>query len=169
MKKTNVQNLCRIALLCALAVSLSALEGIFTPLLPPGAKAGLSNIVVMFAAATAGLPATLAVVLFKAVFALATRGAVSALLSFTGGLGSALLLYLLFRFSGRLGIFGISMLGALTHSVLQLFASYFLYGEAIFAYLPILLLLSLPSGLITASLLRAASSLLRATPKHERK
>ena len=88
MKNSKARALCRLALLCALAVALSTLEGIFTPLLPPGAKAGLSNIIVMLAAMTAGLPATLAVVLFKSVFALIMRGTVSAFLSFAGGLGS---------------------------------------------------------------------------------
>lgn len=156
MKNTRIKALCRLALLCALAVALSALEGLFTPLLPPGAKAGLSNIVVMFAAMTASLPATLAIVLFKATFALITRGAVSFLLSLVGGVGSALLLYLLFRFSKRLGVFGISILGALSHSMLQILVSVLLYGVALYAYAPILLLLSVPSGLITAAALRAA-------------
>ena len=156
MKNSKARALCRLALLCALAVALSTLEGIFTPLLPPGAKAGLSNIIVMLAAMTAGLPATLAVVLFKSVFALIMRGTVSAFLSFAGGLGSALLLYFLFRFSKQLGLFGISVLGAICHSLLQLLASAALYGKAVFAYAPVLLLLSVPSGLITAAVLRAA-------------
>ena len=54
MKKTRVTRLCRLALLCALAIALSALEGIFTPLLPPFVKAGLSNVAVMLAAAFLG-------------------------------------------------------------------------------------------------------------------
>ena len=156
MKNTRIKKLCRLALLCALAIALSALEGIFAPLLPPGAKAGLSNVIVMFAAMTAGFPATLAIVLFKATFALITRGAVSFLLSLAGGLGSAILLYLLFRFSRRLGLFGISVLGALFHSLLQIAVSALLYGTAVFAYAPLLLALSVPSGLITAAALRAA-------------
>lgn len=165
--KRNAAFLTRTALLCALAVALSALEGIFTPLLPPGAKAGISNVIVMLAASLMGLPTTLVIVLVKAAFALLTRGVIAALLSFFGGLCSALLLWTLFRYARSLGVLGISILGAVTHSLAQLFGSYFLYGAAIFAYAPILLLLSLPSGAITAALLRAVRLLL--PPQNERK
>ena len=101
MKKKHTVRLVRTALLSALAVALSALEGVFTPILPPGAMAGISNVVVMLAAAYMGLPTTLAVVLFKSTFALLTRGAVSAFLSALGGLSSALLLWVLFRRESR--------------------------------------------------------------------
>lgn len=168
MKNTRVYVLCRLALLCAVAIAISALEGVFTPILPPGAKAGLSNVVVMLAADLYGLPAALAVALFKAAFALMTRGAVSAFLSLLGGVLSAVALWALFRFSRNLGIFGISLIGAVIHSTAQLFGTYLLYGAAIFAYAPILLLLSLPSGLITAALLRAASSLWRIRSQHKK-
>lgn len=159
MKNTRIYFLCRLALLCAMAIALSALEGIFTPVLPPFSKAGLSNVAVMLAAAFLGLPSALAVALFKAVFALLTRGAVSALFSITGGIASALLLWALFRYVRPLGVFGISILGALTHSSLQLLVSVLLYGKAILFYAPVTLLLSLPSGMITAALLSAGEHL----------
>ena len=160
MKNTNrVTALVRLALLCALAIALSALDGLFTPILPPGAKAGLSNTVVMLAASAMGLPSALLIVLFKAVFALATRGAVAALFSLAGGVASALLLFVLFRYARPLGTLGISLLGAVTHSAAQLAVSYFLYGAAVLAYAPVFLLLSVPSGAITAALLRAAEAI----------
>ncbi|MBE6568364.1 MAG: Gx transporter family protein [Ruminococcaceae bacterium] len=159
MKKTRVYFLCRLALLCALAIALSALEGVFTPLLPPFTKAGFSNVAVMLAAAFLGLPSALTVVLFKAAFALLTRGAVAAFLSLAGGASSALLLWLLFRYVRPLGVFGISILGAITHSAVQLLASTLLYGRAVLAYAPVMLLLSLPSGVITAALLSAGEHL----------
>ena len=155
MKRRETLTLARIALLCALAVALSALESIFTPVLPLGARAGLSNVVVMLAAVYMGLPATLAIVLFKVTFALLTRGAVSALLSLLGGLSSALLLLALFRYARPLGTLGISVLGAVTHSAAQLLGSCLLYGTGVLAYAPVLLALSLPSGAITATALRA--------------
>ena len=48
-------------LLAALALSFSFLEGLIPPIpvLPPGAKLGLSNIVVLYAAGSLGLPAAL--------------------------------------------------------------------------------------------------------------
>ena len=171
MKKTNVIFLCRLALLCAAALALSALEELFTPILPPGAKAGLSNTIVMLSAQALGLPSTFVIVLFKSIFALLTRGVVSAFLSLLGGFSSAFLLWALFRYTRRLGVLGISLSGALTHSLFQLLGSYLLYGAAIFAYAPVLLLLSLPSGVITAALLRAAEFIFsrRAAQTKERK
>ncbi len=159
MKNTRVYTLCRLALLCAAAIALSVLEGMLAPVLPLGAKAGLSNVVVMLAADMLGLSAALAVALLKAAFALLTRGVVSALLSLLGGVTSALLLWVLFRYARPLGTLGISTIGAVTHSTAQLFGSYLLYGTAIFAYAPLLLLLSLPSGAITAALLGALSKI----------
>ena len=169
MMKTRTRALCRLALLCALAIALSVLEMVFTPLLPPFAKAGLSNVAVMLAAAFLGLPSALGVALFKAVFALLTRGTVAALFSLSGGMASALLLWLLFRYARPLGVFGISVLGAVTHSAFQLFVSLLLYGRAISFYAPVLLLLSLPSGVITAALLSAGERLFLHYLPHKRK
>ena len=142
----------RIALLAALAIALGVLESVFTPVLPPGVKAGISNIAVMLAAAYIGLPSALLIALAKAVFALITRGVVAFGMSFCGGMLSALLLWLLFRYAKeRIGILGISMLGAFTHNLAQGVFALCLFGSAIFAYLPILVLLSVPCGLVSGA------------------
>ena len=159
MKKARIYFLCRLALLSALAIALSALEGVFTPVLPPFVKAGLANVAVMLAAAFLGLPSAVAVTLFKACFALLTRGVVASVLSLSGGLASACLLWALFKYARTLGVFGISVLGAVTHSALQLTVSTLLYGRAVWFYAPIMLLLALPSGVITAAVLRAGERL----------
>lgn len=151
--------LVRLALLSAFAIALSVLEGIFTPLLPPGAKAGLSNTATMLAASVLGLPSALFVALVKAGFALLTRGALSFVLSLAGGVTSAFVLWLLFRYARRIGVLGISILGALTHTLTQLFVSTLLYGHAVLAYAPILVLLTIPAGCITAALLRGTETL----------
>ena len=169
MKNKRITHLCRLGLLCALAIALSAFESIFTPLLPPFAKAGLSNVAVMLAASFLGLPSALAVVLFKAAFALLMRGAVAALFSISGGVASALLLWFLFRYVRFFGVFGISILGAVTHSAFQLLVSFLLYGNAILFYVPIALLLALPGGVITAALLSAGERLFLHYLPHQRK
>ena len=84
--------------LSALALALSAAEGFFTPVLPPGAKAGVSNIVVMYAAASLGLPSALVIALAKATFALLTRGVIAFGMSAAGGVLSALTLFFLFTY-----------------------------------------------------------------------
>jgi uncharacterized membrane protein len=58
-----------------------------------------------------------------------------------------------------LGVFGISTAGAFTHSAVQLLLSVLLYGRAVLFYAPVMLLLSLPSGVITAALLSAGERL----------
>ena len=76
-------------ILGGLCLALSALEGVLLPdiwFLPPGAKPGLSNIVVMFSARAIGAIPTLFIVLIKAVFALLTRGGTAFLMSLSGGL-----------------------------------------------------------------------------------
>ena len=63
-------------LLAALALTLSLLEGMLPPLpgMPPGAKLGLSNVVMMYAAGTLGLPFAMALAVIKGGFALLTTG-----------------------------------------------------------------------------------------------
>ena len=157
--KKRTAFLVRVGVLSALALALSVLEGVFTPVLPPGAKAGISNIVTMYAAFSLGLPAALSITLIKALFALATRGVVAFGMSAVGGLLSATALYLLFRFAKkRLGTLGISILGAAIHNLAQGFFAFIIFGNAILAYLPVLVLLSLPSGALTGAIMHAFRS-----------
>lgn len=153
MKRISVRRLTLLALWAAVAVVLSWLESRLplAPFLPPGAKAGLSNVVVMFLAAEVSLPAALAVAAFKALFALVTRGAVAALMSAAGGLLSATALWLAAR--SRLGCLGLGVTGAIVHNAAQLGAAALLAGPAVAWYAPALLLTGLASGGITALLL----------------
>lgn len=61
----------------AVAITLSFLEGLIptAAFMPPGAKAGFSNIAVMFAASEFGLIPALSVTLLKSLFVFLTRGA----------------------------------------------------------------------------------------------
>ncbi len=166
-KSERIQKITRLALLAALALALSALESVFTPILPPGAKAGLSNIAVMLAAASLGLPAALSLALLKAIFALLLRGMLAFFMSLFGGAFSALVLFLLFRFTGgRIGLIGISMAGAFAHNAAQGCVALFVFGTALLAYMPVLLLLSLPSGIVTGAFLGAVRHIFET---HERK
>ena len=152
----------RLALLSALALALSVLEGVFTPILPPGAKAGISNVVTMYAAAYLGLPSALFIVLVKAVFALVTRGVIAFGMSASGGVLSALTLFFLFRFAKRkMGALGISVLGAAVHNTAQGIFALCIFGKAMLAYLPILILLSLPAGTVTGTIMYATLGILR--------
>lgn len=148
-----------LGILGAQALVLSYLESLIPALpgLPPGAKPGFSNIVNMFAAAQLGLPQALAIVLVKAVFAFITRGWAAALMSFSGGVLSTIVMYALWRAKNRLfGIIGISVLAAAAHNAGQLAAAAALTGTlSIAAYAPLLAVFAVVTGTVTGLVMRA--------------
>lgn len=143
----------RTALLSAVAVVLSILES-FIPDLPfvlPGMKLGLGNIAVLLAVEVCPLPAVLYVAGVRALFALVTRGATAFFMSFAGAMLSSLVMYLLARLKKpHFGCFGIGVAGAISHNMAQLFVAYFIVGEAVLGYLPVVAAFALFSGAITA-------------------
>ena len=138
-------------LLAALAIALSFLEGLLPPLpmMPPGAKLGLSNIVTMYALTALSLPAALGITAVKAVFAL-LRGGSAFLMSAAGGLLSTLVMALCLRlFRGKMGDIGIGIAGAVAHNAGQWLMALLLIGPAVLAYAPWLLLMALATGMVT--------------------
>lgn len=146
-----------LGLCCALAGALSYAEG-WLPVLPvPGARLGLSNIVVMLVLYTQGLPAALAVAVVKAGFAL-LRGGTAGLFSLAGGLLSTVVMTPLLRGRRRLfGWVGVGIGGALAHNAGQLAVAALLTSPAVFYYAPWLALLSLATGALTGLTARAVA------------
>ena len=97
--KKKTERIALIGLLGALALVLGILENLLPPLpgMPPGAKAGLSNLVTMFAAGAIGLPAALFIAAIKGLFAFLTRGVSAGLMSLCGGLLSTLIMGILWK------------------------------------------------------------------------
>ena len=156
--RKNLSAARRIALLGILgaqAIALSFLESLLPPLpfLPPGGKAGFSNIITMYTAARIGLREALAVSLMKSIFVLLTRGATAFVMSLLGGLLSVLVMAGLLR-TGKLGYIGVGVSGAVTHNLAQLCVAVWMTGTAaITIYFPVLMIFSLASGAITGLLL----------------
>ena len=142
-------------LLAALALSFSFLEGLIPPIpvLPPGAKLGLSNIVVLYAAGSLGLPAALFLACLKGGFALLTRGVTAGLLSISGGVLSALVMWLLLQ-KTRASLSLVGVCGALSHNAAQLCAAWLLTSAAVVFYLPFLVLFGVLTGLLTELVLK---------------
>lgn len=138
----------------ALALTLSYIEGLIPPLpmMPPGAKPGLSNIVVMFAASHLGLPYALFIALIKGAFALFTRGAVAGCMSLAGGLLSAFVGWFILR-KTNLSFITTGVLCALSHNAGQLFVASFITGKTILYYAPMLVFFGVCSGVATGLLL----------------
>jgi len=163
---TAVQKAAYFGVLSALALALSWAESFLAPLLnlPMGIKPGLSNIAVMVAGSTLGLPAGLAVAAAKAMFAGVTRGLTAMLLSAAGGLVSALLVGILLQInknSAKRGATpqvsetGIGMLGGVTHNLCQLGAAALLTRTAgIYWLAPLLIVSGLLSGAVTGTLVK---------------
>lgn len=142
-------------ILAALALAFSFFEGLLPPLpmMPPGAKLGLSNIVTMYAAGNVGLPCALFLAVLKGGFAFLTRGAAAGIMSLSGGVFSTLVMWLAWRKAkASLAVTGVC--GALAHNAAQLCAAYFLTSAAVTFYIPFLLLFGVLTGLLTGLVLK---------------
>ena len=126
-------------MLAALAMVLSALEGLIPPIpgMPPGSKLGLSNLATMYAAFSLGPVPALAV------------GVVAMGMSLCGGLLSAAVMSLLLKAGKPFGWVGIGIAGALCHNGGQLMLAYLITGPAVVGYAPFLVLFALPTGALT--------------------
>ncbi len=150
-------------LLGATAVVLSWLESALPPLPVPMARLGLANVAVTAAMTLLGLPCGAAVAAVKVLFAFLTRGATAALMAGAGTVCAvavtACLLPLCRR--ERLTFVGVSIAASAAHTLGQLAAAGWMLGGAVAAYAPWLLLISLPTGVLTGLLLNATVDRLR--------
>ena len=157
-KKSLSYKTASMGIMGALAIVLGYLESLIPPVpfMPPGAKLGISNIVVMFAAKKFGLAYALVIALIKAGFAGITRGFVAFCMSLAGGILSAVVTYLIINSEKKpFGCIGLGILSAAAHNVGQLIVALVLLGnKAVFAYAPYLFLFSLITGALTGTVLK---------------
>jgi len=143
--------------MAALTVALSMLEGIFDiPIAVPGAKVGLSNVVVVAAATVSGFGGAIYITAIKSLFVLVTRGATAFILSLSGGLLSSLATVLILKYLKRyFSLIGISIVGAFMHNLGQLIAAtVIIKTRALIWYLPVLSLLALFFGTVVGIILK---------------
>ncbi len=156
--KNRTYKIALFAILGAVALVLNFLEGLIpvSAFMPPGAKAGFSNIATMLAASTLGIVPALAITLIKAGFAIITRGVTAGAMSLCGGVLSTVTMYLLFKFSKKTGYLVIGVVSALMHNIGQLAVAAVLVGNtAVLGYAPVLLVSGIVTGALTGSILRA--------------
>lgn len=163
--KISTKQLTLCAVLSALALALSYIEGFFplALLIPlPGVKLGLANIVTVFALYTLGSPMALCILLVRCTLGAVFAGNASALIfSLLGGLSAMLVMIALHK--SHLSVFGVSIAGAAAHNCGQVCAAMLTLGNlAPLSYLPFLLLVSLftgaLSGFIASLLFRAMAN-----------
>ena len=144
-------------MLFALAIALSYLESLVSPLLGlmPAITLGLSNIVVMYALLFVRRRDAAALVLLKALFALLTRGATAGFLSLCGG-GLSLAVLLALSFFPAVGGYIFCVSGALAHNIGQLCGAALLLSDTVaLGYAPVLLVAGLVVGSLSYSISKA--------------
>ena len=157
MRTERIKRITFLALMTAASVALSFAESLIpvASFMLPGSKLGLSNIVVMFAASALGFWPTFFIVVAKALFAAVTRGVSAGLMSLAGGLLSAGCLLLIFRKLKFIGSIGTGVISALMHNAGQLAVSFImLQSPAVMGYIPVLILASVGTGILTGTLFR---------------
>lgn len=164
----STRRLVYLSLFLAMATALHVLEGLFPIPLPfPGVKLGLANIVTLLVLYLYDLRAAMTVAMARVLLGSLLGGTFFApafFLGLTGAVISTLIMAMLVKRTSCFSPLGISLCGAVSHNLGQLLmASFLLQNQAIFFYLPILLLGAIPTGLVTGYLLQGLLERLEAT------
>ncbi|MDI3503269.1 MAG: hypothetical protein PWP64_205 [Candidatus Cloacimonadota bacterium] len=152
----NTKQLTFLAFLTATASVVYIVESLIFRMLPiPFLRLGLSNIVALYLIWHRRIFSALIVNLAKSLIggmATFTLLSPSVVLSLGGGLIAVLVMALGLLIRPRLSITGISILGAISHNVTQLFLARIVLfsNDSLFVLTPILILFGLISGIITA-------------------
>lgn len=155
----SLRQLTMMALLFAMAMVLSVLESMIPalPMLPPGVKLGLSNIVTMYALFVLGPVQGYTIAILKSFFVfLVGRGPIGAAMSLAGGLTSVTVMLLLSLIPPvKKDYLLLSIFGAAFHNLGQLVAAVFVLGTVqILKLFPLLILSGVGMGIITGLVLR---------------
>ena len=148
MKKLN--KMLFLSVLVSVGLALSVLESaIPLPITFPGAKLGLSNMVVLITLVVFGFKDGIIVAMLKSAVLMLVTGSISSFLySFSGAVLSCIAMYIGYRFFSKFfSLIGVSILGALAHNFAQVtVATIIMNNLRIYTYLPFLMLTSIFSG-----------------------
>lgn len=147
-----------ISVLVAQGMILSFIESMLPlPFIVPGAKLGLANIVTLSAIYMLSFKQATAVVILRVILTAATFGSLSSFLySFSGGVLSLLVMAAILKvFKNEISLIGVSIAGAVAHNLGQLFvAAFIIRNLLILTYLPILLIIAIPTGVFVGVVAR---------------
>ncbi len=153
-----------VALLLALGVVVTTIERLVTPSLPvPGFRLGLGNIAVLLALPLLGPVDAFIVGVFRPILAGMVTGSIGNpvfVLSVVGGFSATVVMVGLWSVTRRTSLIGVSVVGAVTHNVVQLLvAAAMLQTGAIVSYLPVALLLAASFGSVTGMVANVAAQM----------
>ena len=149
----DTKKIAKISMLLSISVVLALIES-FIPIMSgiaPGIKLGLPNIVIVFAIYYLSIKDAIYISVLRVILMGILRTglfSISFFFSLSGALLSLLVMYLAKKIT-NMSVVGVSVIGAVGHSVGQiLIAVIFLSNINIFYYLPILLISSVITGVI---------------------
>lgn len=154
-RRERIRRLSRTALYLALALTVYALENAILPPLPiPGVRLGLANMVILTVLYTEGFKTACIVSIsrvFLGSFFSGTFLGIAFWPTLAGAVTSTLVMAATRQLSkSKVSPVGVSVMGALAHNTSQLAAIYpFFPNAGLFYYLPFLILLAVPAGVLT--------------------
>lgn len=147
----DIKKCARLSMLTAIAIILNILESMIPFFYIPGIKIGLANIIIVTVLYLYGIKEACYVSFLRIiVVGLLRTGLFSTtfLFSVSGAFLSLLMMYL-FKKTKLFSIIGISIIGSISHSIGQLGMAFLLLkNTTIYMYLPIMLLLSILTGIM---------------------
>lgn len=149
----DVKDLVYTALLVAMALAVSLVERLIpVPFVMPGAKLGLSNMVILVTLILYDFKRGIIVAILKSVLLMLIIGfGPSFIYSFSGAIFSTIMMWIAYKyFSIKFDIFsviGVSIIGAVSHNFAQITAAaYILKSLMLYTYFPFLTLLAIVTG-----------------------
>ncbi|NLY08511.1 MAG: Gx transporter family protein [Tissierellia bacterium] len=139
-----------LSLLTSMGLALGVLESsIPIPIPLPGARLGLSNMVILITMVLFGFKEAIIVSVLKSVLLMLVTGSVTGFMySIAGALFSTVGMAVSYRLLyGKISLIGVSLIGAALHNFAQVTVAVLILGKLrIYAYLPMLLLLGIATG-----------------------
>lgn len=146
----NVKKMVFLSILVAIGLALSVVESaIPLPIMIPGARLGLSNMVVLVTLVIFGLKEGILVAILKSIVLMLVTGSVSSFIySLSGAILSSVSMSFSYKYTSNIfSLIGISIIGALFHNFAQVSMASLMMGNIrIYTYLPFLMLISLFTG-----------------------
>ncbi|MDO5724882.1 MAG: Gx transporter family protein [Tissierellia bacterium] len=151
MQINDNKRLVLLALLSTIGATVGLLENsIPIPIPVPGARLGLSNMVVLVTLVLFGLKEGIIVSLLKSLILMLMSGNVSGFIySFSGALFSSLAMALALKYFNQIfSLIGISIIGSTFHNIAQIGVSAIIINNIkMFIYLPFLVLIGIITGI----------------------
>lgn len=148
----DIKKMTLYANLLAIAIILNIVESLWQVIPVPGAKIGLANIVTVIILFIYKPSDSIYFVIIRVIFVSILTGKLFNpifYMSLSGGIFASVSMVILFKLD-FFGLLGISVLGSIMHTVGQIMMGIFVVGSvAVISYLPIMLLISVPAGIVT--------------------